>query len=138
MNLTKKLVNNSLPIIVGSLFYPLFTLVNTALFGNMENSAYLVAYGLVYMLLGLGIESLGIGFNSCVETLVAQAYGAGDHRMCKVYLNRQQFMNTVAFTVLTIPLYFAEPIFRDALDQNEEITKWGAQGYQIIAVGMYF
>ena len=71
MTVAKRICLYSLPIILGSLFYPLFALVNTALFGKMENGAFLVAYGLVYMLLGLGMESFGIGFNSCLETLVA-------------------------------------------------------------------
>ena len=71
MTVAKRICLYSVPIIFGSLFYPLFTLVNTALLGNMENGAFLVAYGLVYMLLGLGMESFGIGFNSCLETLVA-------------------------------------------------------------------
>ena len=71
MRVAKGICLYSIPIIFGFLFFAAFTLVNTALLGNMENRAFLVAYGLVYMLLGLGMESIGMGFNSCLETLVA-------------------------------------------------------------------
>ena len=71
ITVAKRICLYSVPIIVGFLFFPLFTIVNIALLGNMENNAFLVAYGLVYMLLGLGMESFGAGFNTCLETLVA-------------------------------------------------------------------
>jgi MATE family multidrug resistance protein len=37
------------------------------------------------------------GLNGALETLVSQAYGAKDLRLCGIYLNRGRFINTLVF-----------------------------------------
>ena len=59
---------------------------------------------------------------TCLETLVSQAYGAKDLRMCGVYFNRQLLINCFFFAILSVPQFFAYSIFNDALGQNELIS----------------
>jgi len=46
--------------------------------------------------------SLFLGLNGALETLVAQAYGSGNLKLCGVYLNRGRFI----LLVLNIPIIF--------------------------------
>lgn len=109
------IVKTSLPIMAGFTFMPAFHPVNLAILGKWEDTAYLEAYGLATMMVTLTHESVGVALSSCLETLVAQAYGADDFQLCRMYLNRQFFINTVAYAVLLVPLFFAEDIFTEIL-----------------------
>ena len=46
--------------------------------------------------------SIILGFNSSIDTLVSRSAGAGDLKMCGVYLNRGRFVMTVIF----VPIVF--------------------------------
>ena len=74
----------------------------------------------------------------CVETLVAIAYGANDHKLCRMYLNRQFFINTVAFAILCIPSFWSTAFFENVLSQSAEVSLLATQAYQIMMVGVYF
>ena len=108
----------------GFCFYPAYILIDTALLGrHFEDESQLVSFGLAMSAMGILIESVGIGLTSCVETLVSQAFGANDFYMCKVYLNRQYFINTIGFAVLFLPSYFAcEAFFSGVLGQRDQIS----------------
>jgi Na+-driven multidrug efflux pump len=56
--------------------------------------------------------STGASFCSGLATFVSQAYGQGDARLCRVYLNRQVMLNFVAFAILWIPMIFIKQIYR--------------------------
>ena len=74
----KELVCFSLPVIGGFAFFPVYLMVNAAILGRMDNMSYLIAYGLAFTALGLVMDSIGTSLSSCVETLAAQAFGAGE------------------------------------------------------------
>ena len=60
--------------------------VTTILMGGLDEEIYLVAWGLAsmaFMLMGCVY-----GFSFCLETFVAQAYGAQEFSLCGIYLNR--------------------------------------------------
>ena len=123
--IVKQLILFSLPIMSGFCFYPAYVFIDTVLLGRyFEDHTYLVSFGLAMSAIGIIIESCGIGLTSCVETLVSQAFGANDHYMCKVYLNRQFFINTLGFTVLFVPSYFACPsFFTTVLEQRDQVSQ---------------
>ena len=54
-----------------------------------------------------------VGMNGAVETLVAQAYGAGDLRICGVYLNRGRMINTVIAIPLIILIYLSRTLLAE-------------------------
>ena len=58
-------------------------------------------------MLGLSII---IGFNGALETLVSQAYGSGNLKMCGVYLNRGRFILIAAFIPVIFILHHTEQI----------------------------
>lgn len=49
-----------------------------------------------------------IGMNGAMETLVSQAYGAGQFTLCGIYLNRARLINTVMFVPLVLLLLFTK------------------------------
>ncbi len=61
-----------------------------------------------------------------VSTLVAQASGANNSKLCRVYLNRQFFLNTALFPLLCIPLLFIKQIYIK-IGQDPEIAALAAQ-----------
>ena len=73
----KQLCLYSLPIMPGLCFYSAYILIDTALLGRyFEDESQLVSFGLAMSAMGILIESVGIGFTSGVETLVAWSFGA--------------------------------------------------------------
>ncbi len=72
------------------------------------------------------VVSIGSSFTMAVSTLVAQASGANNSKLCRVYLNRQYFLNTVLFAVLCIPFLFIKQIYIK-IGQGPEISALAAQ-----------
>ena len=83
-----KLTLMALPVVGGFAFYPAYTFIDTAILGNFEDQTYLVSFGLAISASAILIESVLVSASCVVETLVSQAYGAGDHKLCRIYLNR--------------------------------------------------
>ena len=78
-----------------------------------DDPVKLAGIGLAVMLLNCLLFWPLLGMNGALETLVAQAYGAGDFRICGVYLNRARMINTV----MTIPLIFLVYLSRTLLTE---------------------
>lgn len=70
--------------------------------------------------------------NGAMETLVAQAYGAREIRLCGTILNRARVINTVLLIPLVIICCFARPILR-GLGQDPLVVE-EAYGYIIICL----
>jgi Na+-driven multidrug efflux pump len=58
------------------------------LLGHLENSIDLQALGLATLTVGILHLSITVNFNGALDTLISQAYGAKDFKMCGIYLNR--------------------------------------------------
>jgi Na+-driven multidrug efflux pump len=71
----------------GMLFHPIYTIVNAATCGRIGDNE-LAGFGLGSLTLGIVIISVGTCFSMTVMTPIAQAFGAKDKRMCRVYLYR--------------------------------------------------
>ena len=79
------------------------------------------ALGLGQLVLGIFLLSLGVTFNGALDTLIPQAYGQKDLRLCRVYLNRQLYMTTYVFIALAIPLVLVKPALI-GIGQSEEVA----------------
>lgn len=65
---------------------------------------------------------LQLGMSSATETLCGQAFGAGQHHMMGIYLQRSWIIDLISLTVL-IPIFiFATQIFK-FLGENEFVAK---------------
>jgi multidrug resistance protein, MATE family len=96
---------------------------NTIFAGTLEDPINLAVVGLTGTCIVLMFQSFMIGLNSAQETLTSQAFGAGNLRLCGVYLNRGHFILLTAFVPLAImPWFFAERIFL-ALGQDADVAR---------------
>ena len=72
---------------LGFFFHPLYMVANAVTCGHL-GAKYLAGFGLGSLTLGLMVISIDTCFSMTVSTLVAQAAGAKDLTLCRVYLNR--------------------------------------------------
>ena len=85
---------------------------NTIFAGTLEDPINLAVVGLAGTCAAVLVLSIMIGLNSAQETLTSQAFGAGNLRLCGIYLNRGHFILTAFFIPLAVlPCFFAERIF---------------------------
>ena len=64
-----------------------------------------------------------MGMNGAMETLVAQAYGAGQLKLCGIYLNRAFVINTVIQVPLMVLALFSKQILL-AIGQSEAVADY--------------
>lgn len=86
-------------------------LINSSFAGHLGDEAVMAGAGMANMWLNIFCLSLTVGLNATLNTLVSQAYGFGDFRMCGVYLNRARIVFTLMFIPITILLLNTERIF---------------------------
>lgn len=58
--------------------------------------------------LSIFLLSTGLTFAGALDTLIPQAFGQKDPRLCRLYLNRQLYLTTVVFLILATPLLFVD------------------------------
>ncbi|XP_062174255.1 protein DETOXIFICATION 24-like [Alnus glutinosa] len=81
----------------------------------------LASYALVQSLILRFSNGILLGMSSATETLCGQAFGAGQHHMMGIYLQRSWIVDVVTATIL-VPLFvFTTPIFR-LFGEEEEIA----------------
>jgi Na+-driven multidrug efflux pump len=105
---------------VGMLFHPVYIVINVGTCGRIGDTE-LAGFGLGSLTLGIMLISIGVCFSMAVATLVAQANGAKDKRMCRVYLNRQFYLNTLLFIAACLPLLFIRQIY-SLIGQRDDIA----------------
>ena len=80
--------------------------------GHLDDATNLVVVGITGSVMGITTMSVSVGINSAQETLTTQAFGAGQHKLCGIYLNRGQIILTFFFVLFaSIPMCFGEKIF---------------------------
>ena len=98
-------------------------LANAIFAGRMNDPTKLAVVGLTSVCHNLLLLSLLIGLNSAQETLTSQAFGAGNIRLCSIYLNRGFFILIAFFIPLAvIPSFFSEGILV-GLGQDPEVAR---------------
>ncbi|XP_022744001.1 protein DETOXIFICATION 24-like isoform X2 [Durio zibethinus] len=81
----------------------------------------LATYALVQSIFVRFINGILIGMSSATETLCGQAFGAGQHHMMGIYLQRSWIVDGLTATILLPVFFFATPIFK-LLGQEDEIA----------------
>ena len=91
----------------------------------------LAGYGLgslTISILGLTISQI---FTIGTGTFSTQAFGAGDLRLCAVYLNRSIFLNSMLFCSLWVLTWFIKPIYK-SIGQTGELMDYAAEYVTIV------
>ena len=119
--------------IIGMIFHPAYLICNTVAFNQDPQAQAALAMG--GLVLSIFLLSLGVTFNGSLDTLITQAYGQREFRLCRVYLNRQLYLNTIVFFVLAIPLALTKEMVV-ALGQTEETGRLAATYVHIMIPGV--
>lgn len=82
--------------------------INTAFVGHTGDSAKLAGVGLGTLYVNIFCQSIILGLNGAVATLVSQAYGGGNIKKCGIYLNRGRVVAIIAFMPILIALLLCE------------------------------
>lgn len=94
---------------MSNLFHPLYIVFNNMVLGRTDNpTLYVGAFGLGSLTLGICVISICSSFCYGANTLIAQAYGAENIRLCRVYLHRQFYLNCWIFAAVATPLLFVK------------------------------
>lgn len=78
--------------------------------GHMDDPDLLAGVGLGAMLLNVCCFAVTQGLNGTLETYVSQSYGAGDFKMCGIYLNRARTMLVVILIPVALAFLWADVI----------------------------
>ncbi|KAK1425119.1 hypothetical protein QVD17_20464 [Tagetes erecta] len=101
-------------------------LVVTQSFIGHVNHIDLAGYALVQTLVIRFINGLLVGMSSATETLCGQSFGAGQHHMMGIHLQRAWIIDLITITILLPVLIFGAQIFK-LLGQDESIAN--SSGY---------
>ena len=116
---TRKALAFGLPSIICLFESLLVETANQIFVGQLGVPALTAAIGLGNMVLNTFCVSVAIGFNGALDTLVSQAFGNGQYRMCGVYMNRARVINVAFFVPICIVLFLTEEILL-AFGQDSE------------------
>jgi len=95
------------------------------------------AVGLANMLTNLFMNSIIVSFSIGLATLVSQAKGQQDSRLCAVYLRRQQVISTLVFIPFATLLCFSEHLAA-FMGQEKEIARLSQLYILITLPGFFF
>ncbi|XP_076926447.1 protein DETOXIFICATION 24-like [Bidens hawaiensis] len=100
------------------------TLVVTQSFIGHISDIDLAGYALVQTLAIRFINGLLVGMSSATETLCGQSFGAGQHHMMGIHLQRSWVIDLITITILLPILIFGTQIFK-LLGEEESIANSG-------------
>lgn len=113
-------------------------MAQTMFAGTLKDPTNLAAVGLASTFCAIMILSLIIGLNSAQETLTSQAFGAGNLRLCGLYLNRGHLVIIVFFVPVSIVTScYGESVFL-LMGQDEELSRLTAIQIQALLPSVFF
>ena len=86
MKIVKDIAYSAVPASVGSVFCWLLETINLMFIGHLNDPVKLAAVGMGNIIINMCAVGPFQGINSSLETLVSQAYGAKNMRLCGIYL----------------------------------------------------
>jgi multidrug resistance protein, MATE family len=104
------------------IFFQFVALTNIYFMGHLDDPDLLAGVGLGAMLLNVCCFAVSQGLNGTLETFVSQCYGAGELRMCGVYLNRARLIVSVVLLPVAITFLFADTILV-GVGQDPKVSK---------------
>jgi len=103
-------VGFAIPALIGGVLGVLNEVVSTMAMGHAATTVEMAAHGVCMMLNNCTIMAFCMPIVQVMDTVVSQAYGAGNTHLCLVYLQRCRFFCCLHFLWI-VPLFFnAEPV----------------------------
>ena len=137
LTVTFNFLKISIPTIISCIFLELTFLINTVFAGGLNDASKLAGVGLGTVCVNIVCLQPIMGMNGAMETLVSQAYGAKQLRLCGTYLNRGRLINTVIFIPLIVILCFSRPILT-SFGQNPRVIDHAVTYISVCIPGVYF
>ena len=94
----------SLPLVIRQNLMNLIFLINAIFAARLSNPAKTAGVGLGTTMNHIFGACILHGLNRAMDTLVSQAYGAGNISLCSVYLNRARVINSLVFIPVALTL----------------------------------
>jgi MATE family multidrug resistance protein len=126
----------ALPSILQQVLLKLTDILNLAFIGHLNNPAMLAGVGMGNMTQTLCGLSIVYGFNSALDTLISQAAGSKNIRLCGLYLNKGRFIMTLLFIPIVSILVNTEALLV-GLGQNKEVAQYAQQYVMVYLPGLY-
>ena len=70
-------------------------------------------------------------------SFIAPAFGAGNQKVGRIYLNRQYLLNMIVIVVLLLPLIFLRPVYK-AFNIDERVADLAIEYVWWVAPGVIF
>lgn len=83
---------------------------NTVFLGHSGDDAVLAAVGLGNMMQNCFGLSIGFGFAAALDTLVSQAYGAGQHKLCCHFMQRARVIAALQLVWMLPLMWFSDDV----------------------------
>ncbi len=106
----KNILGICIPTIITMISVSMIMQINIGFAGRLNDTYILAGIGIANMYTNTVIQSLIIGMNSTLNTLVSQAFGQKNLKLCGTYLNRARVIITLMFIPFAIPVFYAESI----------------------------
>lgn len=87
--------------------------------GLMDDEQLLISFSLGILVNSVLFKVVAMSFISGLDTLISQAAGKGDKRMCKIYMSREMILSFYLMIPLSFLLLFMKSIFTGLLNQDE-------------------
>ena len=132
-----RIIKVAVPTILGQVFALLVVAINTGFIGHLGDSAKLAGVGLGLLYINIFCQSIILGLNGAVATLVSQSYGAGNIRKCGIYLNRGRVVAILAFIPIIVILLLCEE-FMLAIGMDPQASHYAAVYVDTLIPAMFF
>lgn len=108
-----------IPTLINLVLSALIMQINLIFAGKLNDESTLVGIGLANTLIEGFPLMITLGVSSAVESLVSQAYGNKQYKLCGAFLNKQIMLVTAAFLPIIVGFYNSKNILVNVLGQNE-------------------
>ena len=120
-------LSSAVPSIIGAFFSFMQETINLIFIGRLNDPILLAAVGMGNIAINMLGVAVFMGMNGSLDTLVSQAFGAKDIRLCGVYLNRGRWVVTIIFIPI-FGMFLISGTILKAFGQNEQVANQ-AQNY---------
>lgn len=125
----------AIPNVTSSLAMYSTTLITTLCISHEDKPELLGAFGLGKLIGNVMGLSIGVGLTSVLETLVSQAYGAGNSHLCAIHLNRARLIVSLAAIPCSFCLYYTD-FFLLCFGQDPEISQLASEFTRASVIGL--
>ena len=99
-----KILHLAIPVALQLVLTIIIEMINLVVVGHLGDPELIAGIGIGNMTMNLLGLSIIFGFNSSLDTLISQAAGCGEIKLCGLYLNRGRFVMTILFIPIALLL----------------------------------